>query len=252
MRLAGKVAIVTGAGSGFGDGIARRFAAEGARVTVNDIDPGSGERVAADIVSTGGTARFLEADVTDDGAVGRMVDAVVAAEGRLDIFVANAGITHRRGPLAEVDEAEFDRVYAVNVKSLYLAARHVVPQLRRQGGGVILVTASTAGLRPRPGLTWYNGSKGAAIVIAKSMAAELAPDRIRVNCICPVIGETGLLERFMGAPDTPENRDRIVRTIPLGRMSRPADVANAAVYLAEDASDFVTGVALEVDGGRTI
>jgi 3-oxoacyl-[acyl-carrier protein] reductase len=169
----------------------------------------------------------------------------------VDILVNNAGYTHRNQPMLDVPEAVFDRVFAVNVKAIYLAALAAVPMFRAQGEGVILNTASTAGLRPRPGLTWYNASKGAVITMTKSMAAELAPDRIRVNCICPVAGETGMLADFMGG-DTPENRARFVASVPLGRLSTPSDIADAALYLCSDQSAFITGVALEVDGGRCI
>ena len=249
MRLGNKVAIVTGAASGFGEGIARRFAEEGARVVVADVDIDRGERVVAEI---GDAARFVAADVTLDSDWKRLVDHTLDAFGGVHLLVNNAGYTHLNRPMLEVDETEFDRVYAVNVKSLYLSAKHVVPLFRTRGGGVMLNIASTAGARPRPGLTWYNGSKGAAVTLTKSMAVELAPDRIRVNCINPVMGETGLLERFMGQPDTPENRARFIAGIPLGRLSRPADVAAAAVYLASDEAAFITGVALEVDGGRCV
>ncbi|HZI83028.1 MAG TPA: glucose 1-dehydrogenase [Casimicrobiaceae bacterium] len=250
-RLAGKVAIVTGAGSGFGEGIARRFADEGAKVIVNDINVRGGERVAESIRSGGKTASFFAANVAVDAEVAGLVRAALHAHGRLDVVVNNAGTTHRNQPLLEVTEAEFDRIYAVNVKSLYLAARHAVPAMRQQGGGVFITIASTAGVRPRPGLTWYNGSKGAAIVTSRSMAAELAPDRIRVNVINPVAGETGLLADFMGG-DTPELRAKFIATIPLGRLSLPSDVAAAAVFFASDEAGFITGACLEVDGGRCI
>ena len=252
MRLQGKVAIVTGAGSGFGEGIAKRFAHEGAKIVVNDVNHQAGDKVARDIKQSGGTAMFLKADVAVDADVKDMVAKTLASYGRVDCMVNNAGVTHRNRPMLEVSEEEFDRIFAVNVKALYLAAKHVVPVMRQQGGGTIITTASTAGLRPRPGLTWYNGSKGAAITITKSMAAELAKDNIRVNCLCPVIGETGLTEMFMGVPNTPENRQKFLATIPMGRMSTPADIANAALYLASDEANFITGVALEVDGGRCI
>jgi 3-oxoacyl-[acyl-carrier protein] reductase len=252
MRLKDKVAIVTGAGSGFGEGIAKRFAQEGARVLVNDSVASAAARVAAEIRAAGGEAEPVVADVSKDAEVGAMVQAAFSAFGRLDIVVNNAGTTHRNRPMLEVGEEEFDRIYGVNVKSLFLTAKHAVPHFRKQGGGCFVNIASTAGVRPRPGLTWYNGSKGAAIVTSRSMAAELGPDGIRVNVINPVIGETGLLEMFMGVPDTPENRKKLVATIPMGRMSRPLDIANAALFLASDEAAFVTGACLEVDGGRCV
>jgi len=250
-RLPDKVAIVTGAGSGFGAGIARRFAAEGATVLVNDINLREGERVAREIRAAGGAAIFCAGDVSLDADVAALVHSALAGYGRVDVIVNNAGTTHRNQPLLDVAEAEFDRIYAVNVKSLYLTARHAVPAMRRQGGGAFITIASTAGVRPRPGLTWYNGSKGAAIVTSRSMAAELAPDRIRVNVINPVAGETGLLAEFMGG-DTPELRAKFIATIPLGRLSLPSDVATAAVFFASDEAGFITGACLEVDGGRCI
>ncbi len=252
MRLDGKAAIVTGAGSGFGEAIARRFAAEGAAVMVNDIAAGPAERVASGIRAAGGRAAVTVGDVSKDADVQRLVRSALESFGRLDIVVNNAGTTHRNRPMLEVGEEEFDRVYAVNVKSLFLTAKHAVPHFRKAGGGCFVTIASTAGVRPRPGLTWYNGSKGAAIVTSRSMAAELGPDRIRVNVVNPVIGETGLLEMFMGMPDTPENRAKFVASIPLGRMSKPLDVANAALFLASDEAAFVTGACLEVDGGRCV
>ena len=249
MRLAGKIALVTGAASGFGAEIARTFAREGAKVVLLDLNGAGVQEVAAAI---GPEALAVAADVTSARDVGAAVEAGLARHGRLDIVVNNAGWTHRNRPLLEVSEAEFDKVYAVNVKSIYLMIQAVVPVMRRQGGGTIINIGSTAGIRPRPGLTWYNGSKGAVHVLSRSMAAELAPDKIRVNCVAPVIGETGLLESFMGLPDTPENRARFIATIPLGRMSRPRDIANACLYLASDEAEFITGVVLEVDGGRTV
>jgi 3-oxoacyl-[acyl-carrier protein] reductase len=252
MRLEDKIAIVSGAGSGFGEGIARRFAAEGAKVMVNDIDEVTGARVAAEIAEGGGQATFFAADVAVGGEVAALVDAAVDAYGGLDILVNNAGVPQRRMPLLEVKEETFDRIYAVNVKSIYLAALHAVPVLRRGGGGVILNTASTAAIRPRPGLTWYNGSKGAVVVLTKSMALELAPDKIRVNALCPVAGDTAMLAEFMGGEDTEELRQRFVETIPLGRLSQPEDIAAAALYLASDEASFITGVCLEVDGGRCV
>lgn len=248
-RLSGKVAIVTGGASGFGRGIAEAFVAEGACVLVADLN-GTGACQVADGLSA--AAHGCAVDVTDKSQVAAMVAAAVNHFGGLDILVNNAGTTHRNKPCLEVTEDEFDRIYAVNVKALYLTTLAAVPEMEKRGGGSIINTASTAGVRPRPGLTWYNGSKGAAITLTKSLAAELAPKQIRVNAINPVIGETGMLEAFMGQPDTPENRQKFISTIPLGRMSRPSDIANAAVFLADPASEFVTGVAIEVDGGRCV
>jgi 3-oxoacyl-[acyl-carrier protein] reductase len=249
MRLASKIALVTGAASGFGAEIARTFAREGARVVLLDINADGVQAVAAAI---GAAALPIAADVTSATEVAAAVARTLDAHGRLDIVVNNAGWTHRNQPLLEVSEAEFDKVYAINVKSIYHMTRAVVPAMRRQGGGCIINIGSTAGIRPRPGLTWYNGSKGAVHLLSRSMAAELAPDRIRVNCVAPVLGETGLLESFMGLPDTPQNRAKFIATIPLGRLSRPADIANGCLYLASDEAGFVTGVVLEVDGGRDV
>lgn len=251
MRLAGKTAIVTGGGSGFGEGIARRFAAEGAKVVVADIDEAAARRVAGAVTKAGGTTLAVRADVSKADDTKRMVAAAIEAWGRLDILVNNAGVSHRNGPMLGVDEATFDRIFAVNVKSIYLAAQEAVPVFRRQGGGVILNTASTAGIRPRLGLVWYNASKGAAISLTKAMAVELAPEKIRVNCLCPVAGETPLLATFMGE-DTPEKRAQFRASIPLGRLSTPEDIANAALYLCSDEASLITGVAFEVDGGRCI
>jgi 3-oxoacyl-[acyl-carrier protein] reductase len=251
MRLTSKVAIVTGAGSGFGEGIAKRYAAEGAKVVVNDIDIANGERVAREIVAAGGRAQFCAGDVSSDADVARLVASTLAAFGDLDIVVNNAGTTHRNQPMLDVTEGEFDRIYDVNVKSLFLTAKHAVPHFRKQHRGVFITIASTAGVRPRPGLTWYNGSKGAAITTSRSMAAELAPSNIRVNIINPVAGETAMLADFMGE-DTPEMRAKFISTIPLGRLSLPSDVAAAAVFFASDEAAFITGACLEVDGGRCV
>jgi len=247
-RLDGRAALITGAGSGFGEGIARKFVEEGARVIVADINDDAGAAVAN---SLGAAARFVHADVSRDADMAAAVAAAVDHFGRLDILVNNAGYTHRNAPMLEVTEDEFDRIYAVNVKSVYLGAIHAVPLLRRQGGGVILNIASTAGVRPRPGLTWYNGSKGAVITLTKSMAVELAPDAIRVCALNPVAGETGMLHLFMGE-DTPERRAQFQSTIPLGRFSQPRDIANAALFLCSSEAEFLTGVCMEVDGGRCI
>ncbi len=249
MKLQDKVAIVTGAASGFGRAIAERFALEGARVILADINGAGVREVAAGF---GDSVIGVTCDVSRKADVEAMVRAATEAFGGLDIMVNNAGTTHRNQPLIEVGEAEFDRIYAVNVKSIYLTTIAAVPHMERRGAGIIINIASTAGVRPRPGLTWYNGSKGAVITLTKSMAVELAPKNIRVNAINPVIGETGLLTQFMGGPDTPENRAKFLAGIPLGRMSRPPDIANAALFLAEPASSFITGVALDVDGGRCI
>ena len=253
MRLEDKVAIVTGGGSGFGAAIARRFAEEGAKLVVNDIDDANGGRIADEIARAEGqgTALYVHGDVSENAAMAALARATLDRFGRIDIMVNNAGTTHKNGPMLEVPEDVFDRVFAVNVKSLYLSALHMVPPMRRQGGGVILNTASTAGLRARGGLVWYCASKGAAVMATKSMAHELAADKIRVNALCPVAGETPLLPAFMGG-DTPEIRARFLSSIPLGRFAQPRDVANAALYLASDEADFITGVAFEVDGGRCI
>jgi len=253
MRLKGKVAIVTGGGSGFGEGISKRFAQEGAKVVVNDINVAGGERVAKEIAAGGGQATFVKADVAKDADWAALVRATLDAYGELNIVINNAGTTHRNQPMLNVTEEQFDRVYAVNVKSLYWSAKNCVPVFRKQGkGGVFVTVASTAGVRPRPGLVWYNGSKGAAIICSRTMAVELAPDKIRVCIVNPVIGETGLLTEFMGVPDTPENRAKFIATIPLGRMSRPLDVANACLYFASDDAEFITGACIEVDGGRCV
>lgn len=244
MRLQDKVAIVTGAASGFGQGIAERFAGEGAKIVVADIDDGAGRAVAEAIPG----AVYVHADVADDAQVAAMVKAATDAFGRLDILVNNAGMPHVNQPMLDVDEATFDRMFAVNVKSLYLTARHAVPVFRAQGAGVILNTASTAGLRPRPGLTWYNGSKGAVITLTKSMAVELAPDKIRVNALCPVAGDTPMLDAFLGK----NPYEAFVATVPLGRLSTPLDIANSALFLCSDEAEFLTGVCLEVDGGRCV
>jgi len=244
MRLKAKTAIVTGGGSGFGAGIARRFAQEGAKVIVNDLNS-SGEKIAKEI---GG--RFVQGDVTRSGDWAALVRAAGA---QLDIVVNNAGWTHRNKPYLEVTEAEFDKVYAVNVKSIYLSAMHAVPVFRQRGGGCFVNIASTAGIRPRPGLTVYNSSKGAVINMSKSMAAEFGPDRIRVNCVNPVFSpETALSAEFAGGAVTEEAKKKFLATIPLGRFSTPLDIANACVYLASDEASMVSGACIEVDGARCV
>jgi 3-oxoacyl-[acyl-carrier protein] reductase len=247
--LAGKIAIVTGAGGGFGEGIARAYVEAGARVIVADIKTDAAQRVAQEL---GAAASAFTVDVTNKAQVEALVRYCVETFGSPHIVVNNAGTTHKNRPMLEVDESTFDRVFAVNVKSIYHMTQAVLPLLRQQGGGVILNIGSTAGIRPRPGLTWYNASKGAVNLLSKSMAVELGPENIRVNAICPVMGATGLLEDFMGVPDTPENRARFTGTIPLGRLSTAEDIATVAVFLASDAASFLTGIEFPVDGGRTI
>ncbi|MER9645384.1 glucose 1-dehydrogenase [Mesorhizobium sp. M0199] len=248
-RLAGKVAIVTGGGSGFGEATARLFTKQGAKVVIADLRADAGERVASDI---GDAAHAVSGDVSSAKDVGSIVSETLRHFGKVDIVVNNAGITHINQPLLETDEASFDRVFRVNVKSVYLFVQAVVPHMRDAGGGVILNIGSTAGLRPRPGLTWYNASKGAVNLMSKSLAVELAPWNIRVNALCPVAGDTPLLADLMGVPDTPANRQKFIDSIPLGRLCRPSDVAVAALYLASDEADFITGVEFPIDGGRTI
>ena len=248
MRLNEKTAVITGAGSGFGRGIATRFAREGARVAVVDIKLETAEEVAGEI---GDAAFAIQADVSQDADVSRMIQESVRRWGMLDILVNNAGTTHRNRPMTEVSEEEYERIFAVNVKSVFLSARHIVPMMKEQGHGIILNVASTAGVRPRPGLVWYNTSKGAMMTATKAMAIELAPEKIRVNAINPVAGETGMLHLFMGE-DTPEKRAQFISTIPLGRLSLPKDMAYAALFLCSDEAEMITGLCMEVDGGRCI
>ncbi|MCV2877091.1 SDR family oxidoreductase [Rhodobacteraceae bacterium XHP0102] len=246
MRLAGKTAIVTGGGSGFGAGIVRKFRAEGAEVIIADLNMDAAERIAAE---TGGIAQH--ADVADGSSVAALAQAAMDQWGRVDIVVNNAGITHLPMPMEDVPEDMFDRVFAVNAKSVYLMAREIVPHMKAAQAGAILNIASTAGLSPRPNLNWYNASKGWMITATKAMAVELAPQGIRVNALCPVAGETPLLSSFMGE-DTPEMRAKFLSTIPLGRFSTPEDMGNAACFLCSDEAAMITGAALEVDGGRCI
>jgi 3-oxoacyl-[acyl-carrier protein] reductase len=253
MRLKGKVAIVTGAGSGFGVGIAKRFAEEGAGVMVADIADAAGRRIAGEIATAGGKAVFQHADVTRGQDWASLIGAAQSAFGKVDIIVNNAGWTHRRKPYVEVTEDEFAKVYDVNVKSVYLSAVHALPAFRKQGGGCIVNVASTAGLRPRPGLTVYNSSKGAVIIMSKSMAAEFGPDKVRVNCVNPVFSpDTGLSAEFAGGALTDEAKKAFLATIPLGRFSTPLDVANACLYLASDEAAMSSGSCIEVDGARCV
>lgn len=249
MRLTNKKIIVTGGGSGFGAAMCRLFAKEGAKVLVADLNGPAAQKVASEI---GASALPFTVDVAKGPEVKAMVEKALSAFGDLDAVVNNAGFTHKNMPTLEVDEATFDRVFAVNVKSIYWAAQAAVPVFRKRGGGTFLNIASVAGIRPRPGLSWYNASKGAAITITKSLAVELAPSKIRVNALCPVMGVTGMLEQFMGMKDTPENRVKFVGTIPMGRLAEPEDVAKASVYFVSDDSEFITGVCMPVDGGRVI
>jgi 3-oxoacyl-[acyl-carrier protein] reductase len=246
MRLKGKVAIVTGGGSGFGAEICRKYKEEGAQVVVLDVNEAGGKAVSSDV---GG--RFFKCDVTKREQIASAVYGTLAAYDKIDVYVNNAGITHTNKPLLEIEEEWFDKIFAVNVKAIFLSALEMVPIYRKQGGGVIINIASTAGVRPRPGLVVYNSSKGAAITMTRALAIELAPDNIRVTAINPVAGETPLLKEFMGG-DTPELREKFRSSVPLGRLSTPRDIANTAAFLASDEAAFLTGVAIEVDGGRCI
>lgn len=251
-KLKDLVAIVTGGASGFGEAIGRSYAQLGAKVVVADLDLAKAEQVAAAINATGSEAIACRVDVAQSADFAAMVKQTVNAFGRIDIMVNNAGMSHPNRPMLEVDEDFFDRLYAVNVKSIYLSAIHCVPVFRQQRRGCFINIGSTAAVRPRPGLSWYNGSKGAVTLLTKSLAVELAPDGIRANSINPAIADTPLLSTFMGKEDTPENRQQFLASIPLGRLCQPADVANAAVFFADPASEFITGVCMEVDGGRCI
>ncbi|MHC5656228.1 SDR family oxidoreductase [Stappia sp. ICDLI1TA098] len=249
MRLSGKTALVTGAASGFGKGIAETFVREGAKVAIVDMNGEGAKAVAREL---GDAAIAVTCDVTEGKQVADAVAETIKAFGSLDIVVNNAGWTNPNKPLMETDEATFRKIYDINVLSIFHMTKTCVPVWEKQGGGVMINVGSTAGIRPRPGLTWYNSSKGAVNLMTRSLAVELAAKKIRVNGIAPVMGVTGLLEQFMGVPDTPENREKFIATIPMGRLSEPRDIANAALYLASDEADFITGVILEVDGGRTI
>lgn len=246
MRLDGKIAVITGGGSGFGAGIAESFVAEGAKVVLGDVN-----LQAAKVVADRLDGLAVKGDVSKADDMAALVDAAMAAHGRIDIFINNAGTTHLPQPMEDVEEDEFDHVLMVNTKSVYLSARHVVPVMKRQESGLILNIASTAGVSPRAGLSWYNASKGWMITATKSMAVELAPHGIRVNAVNPVAGETPMLKRFLGE-DTPEMRAKFLATIPIGRFSTPQDLASAALFLCSDEASMITGIGMEIDGGRCI
>jgi 3-oxoacyl-[acyl-carrier protein] reductase len=248
MRLQGKVAIVTGGASGFGAGIARKFVAEGARVMIADLNIEMANELAGEL---GENAHTVQTNVAQDDSVAAMVQATLSDFGQIDILINNAGVTHLPAPMEDVTEDDFDKVFAVNCKSVYLTAKHIVPLMKAQGSGAILNVASTAGVSPRPRLNWYNASKGWMNNATKGMAVELAPDGVRVNALNPVAGDTPLLKSFMGE-DTPEMRAKFLSTIPLGRFSTPEDMGNAACYLCSDEASMITGVCMEVDGGRCI
>ncbi len=247
--LDSRVAIVTGAASGFGAEISRHYIAEGAKVVVADMNEQGAKAVAAEL---GDSAIAVKCDVSKSAEVNNLVAAAIAQFSKVDIVVNNAGYTHKNRPLLEVDEATFDRMFDVNVKSIFLMTHAIVPEMRKNGKGVIINIGSVSGIRPRPGLVWYSASKAAANLMSKAMAVELGPDNIRVNAICPVMSPTGMIADFMGMPDTPENRSKFIGNIPLGRLATPTDIAKAAVYLASDQADFITGIELPVDGGRAV
>jgi len=247
-RLNGKVALITGAGSGFGAGIARKFIEEGAQVGVVDINGEAASSVAQEL---GDNSLAIQADITSKSQIQKTVDEIAKWAGPINVLVNNAGIGHLPTPMEELDEEQFDKIIAVNMRSIYLTSQIIVPLMKSERGGSILNIASTAGLSPRPNLTWYNASKGWVITATKSMAIELASNNIRVNALNPVAGETPLLSTFMGE-DTPEIREKFLSTIPLGRFSTPEDMGQAAVYLCSDESSLVTGTTIEIDGGRTI
>ena len=246
MRLKNKIAIVTGGGSGFGAGIVKKFIQEGAKVVVADINLENAEKVAMD---TGGFA--VEVDVSNSLSFKNMVDKTLEKFGKIEIMVNNAGITHLPNSMENISEAEFDKIFAVNSKSVFFSAKYLVPKMTSIGGGNILNVASTAGISPRPNLSWYNATKGWMISATKAMAIELASKKIRVNALAPVAGETPLLKSFMGG-DTPEKREKFLSTIPIGRFSTPNDMGNAACFLCSEEASMITGVVLQVDGGRCI
>ncbi len=251
MKFSGKVVIITGAGSGFGHGTARKFAAEGAHVVINDLNPAATDSAVKEIEAGGGQTLGVSGDVASADSVAEIVAKTLDRFGRIDVLINNAGFTHTNQSLLTVSEADFDKVFDVNVKSIYHFARAVVPVMRKQGGGSIINVGSIGAIRPRAGLGWYCASKGAVITLTKTMAVEFAPDGIRVNCICPAAGDTGMMLPSLGE-DTPERRARVLGTIPLGRFATPEDVGSMAAFLSSDEASYLTGGIYPVDGGRGI
>jgi NAD(P)-dependent dehydrogenase (short-subunit alcohol dehydrogenase family) len=252
MNLKNKVAIVTGGASGFGAAISRKLSQAGAAVMVADLNSDGGEKIAHELMATGAKAHSVACDVSAETDYKKMVQATLSQWGQLDIVINNAGTTHRNKPALDVTEDEFDRVYRVNLKSIYWSAQTVLPHFISHGKGVMINVASTTGVRPGPGLTWYSGSKAAMINLTKGLALEYARVGIRVNAVNPMIGETPMMADFMGMDDTPANREKFLARIPLGRFTQPSDVASAVTFLASDEASFLTGVCLDVDGGRNI
>jgi 3-oxoacyl-[acyl-carrier protein] reductase len=253
MRFDGKTVVVTGAGSGFGEAIAIRFAQEGARVVVADVNEANGERVTSAIVREGGASRCIRTDVSRAAEVKAMIDAALSAFGGLDVVVNNAGFSHRMMPLWELPEEEYERVFATNVRGVYLGCKYAVPVMKERGGGVIINTASIGAVAPRPGITAYNATKGAVLTLTRGLAVEVAPFKIRVNAVNPVAAETGFVKTAVGVEKFPDEiRRQVVATIPLGRLTEPRDVAAAVLFLASPEAEFLTGVCLAVDGGRSI
>lgn len=253
MRFQGKSVVVTGAGSGFGEAIAIRFAQEGGRVVVSDVNEENGRRVASGIAAEGGSARFVRADVSRAAEVKAMIGEAVSAFGGLDVLVNNAGFSHRMMPLWELPEEEYERVFATNVRGVYLGCKFAVPVMKERGGGVIVNTASIGAVAPRPGITAYNATKGAVLTLTRGLAVEVAPFKIRVNAVNPVAAETGFVKTAVGVDKFPDEiRKQVISTIPLGRLTEPRDVAAAVLFLASAEAEFLTGVCLAVDGGRSI